>query len=306
MTAGFREWTGRMSNWGRWGDDDQLGTINLIDERTRASAFALVTVGRVFPLALALDDRGPQLSDSSRSNLIHIMKRTGEWPAEPGGFMYMDDIVMLHTHASTQIDALSHVAYDGLLYNGVPASSVTDAGAASLGVETLGGGIVGRGVLLDLARHLGVDMLEASHVITSSQIEDCLDAQGVALTAGDSLLIRTGWIRHFVNHDDREAYMSTEPGIGIEAAVWLKDRDVAFVASDNWAIEVVPSVSPGETMPVHCLLVRDAGMPLGEMFNLEELAIACAGRQNWEFLFACSVLPITGGVGAPVAPLAIL
>ena len=306
MSGPFRDLSQRMSNWGRWGDSDQLGTLNLITDALRIAAFATVREGQAFALALDLNSEGPQPADSSRQNIVHTMTRNGSSTPEAGGFLYFDDLVTLHTHASTQLDALSHVAYDGLLYNGHPVGGVTDAGAANLGIETLREGIIGRGVLLDLPRSRGEEVLQADHVITPGDIEDCLLAQRTTVGAGDCVLIRTGWITHFIHRRDRSTYLSKEPGIGLEAAAWFRDRDVAFLASDNWAVEVVPAEHQVETMPVHCLLVRDAGMPLGEMFDLEHLAVACGEGRRWEFLFVCSVLPITGAVGAPVAPLAII
>ena len=268
MVDGFRDWAARMSNWGRWGDGDQIGTVNLLTDSARASALASVRDGIAIPLALDLNAQGPQPPESSRINAVHVMRRTGESEPEPGGFHYMDDLVMLHTHASTQLDALSHVAYDGQLYNGHPVSTVSDAGAAVLGIETLRGGIVGRGVLVDLPRFLGLEILPAEHIITPTDLEACLAAQSVAVQPGDCLLFRTGWISLFTRDGDRAAYLEREPGIGVEAALWVKEHDIAFVASDNWAVEVVPGEFAGESMPVHCLLIRDAGMPLGEMFDL--------------------------------------
>ena len=305
MASGFRQWAARASNWGRWGSDDSLGTMNLLQQEQTVEAAKLVLSGKVIPLAIGLNAAGPQPANSKRQNLIHIMKRTGASEPELGGFHYMDDIVMIHTHASTQIDALSHVAYDGKLYNGYAVETVTDSGAARLGIENLARGIHGRGVLLDLPRYLNQKRLDSGHVISSEEIMNCLTSQGITLRPGDIFLIRTGWLQVFTIDDDREKYAGSEPGIGIEAAIWLKEKDISFLGSDNWAIEVFPPENPDETMPVHCLLIRDAGMPFGEILDLEELSRECAQHERWEFFFSCGVLPITGGVGAPIAPVAV-
>jgi hypothetical protein len=300
----FREVGARLSNWSRWGADDTLGTLNLISPEVRAAAIRLVSSGVVIPLGLDVGKDGPQSPGRARANPVHIMTRTGAAAAEPGGFTYTDDLLIIHTQGGTQLDGLAHVSYDGQLYNGHPSSSVDERGAEWLGVENFRGGIQGRGILLDVPRLLGVDRLPAGHLISVGELERCLTEAGIELRAGDTLLIRTGWLRLFLDDDDREGYLEQEPGIGIAATEWLAVHDVAFVASDNWGIERVPGERPDETMPVHCVLIRDLGMPLGEMFDLERLSEHCVSEQRWEFLFSCLPLPITGGVGSPVSPIA--
>ena len=206
--------------------------------------------------------------------------------------------------SATQLDALSHVAYDGYLYNGVPATAVGPAGAARLGVEGLRAGVTGRGVLLDLPRHLGVDRLAADHVVEPAELDACLRAQGLDVGEGDIVLLRTGWLGELREHGPR-AYLAREPGISLPVTQWLAERRVAFVASDTWGVEIFPPLATGESMPVHCVLVRDLGMPLGEMFVLDELADACASRGRWEFFFTAHPLQITGGTGSPLDPKAV-
>ncbi|MCU1639721.1 MAG: cyclase family protein [Microbacteriaceae bacterium] len=302
--TGFRDVGARLSNWGRWGSDDELGTLNFLTPERRAAAAKLIEHGTTIPLGLDLNDKGPQPSGGIRENCVHVMTRTGESPPAPGGFLYLDDLVTLHTHAATQVDALSHVAYDGYLYNGTSLTTVTEKGAGSLGIENLRGSIQGRGVLLDLPEFFGVSHLEAGRVITVQELDACLAAQGVSTRAGDVLLIRTGWMKVFLLDGDRQRYLGAAPGIGLDVAQWLHEKKIAFIASDNYAVEAVPGENEGEEMPVHCVLVRDMGMPLGEMFNLEGLSQEAKRRARWEFFFTCQVLPITGGVGSPVAPVA--
>ncbi|MBA8828859.1 cyclase family protein [Alpinimonas psychrophila] len=282
-----------------------MGTINLLQPEQITAASQLVSSGKVIPLAIELNAAGPQPAAGLRQNLIHIMKRTGASKPEKGGFHFMDDIVMIHTHASTQLDALAHVAYDGKLYNGYAVETVTDSGAAMLGIENMAKGIRGRGVLIDLPRFLNRRRLDSDHVISSQEIMECLAFEGIVLRSGDIVLLRTGWLQVFTIDGDREKFAESEPGIGIEAAIWLKENDISFLGGDNWAIEVFPPENPNESMPVHCLLIRDAGMPFGEILDLEELSRECAQHQRWEFFFSCDVLPITGGVGAPIAPVAV-
>ena len=171
-------------------------------------------------------------------------------------------------------------------------------------METLSGGIAGRGVLLDLPRFLGVGRLQSSHVVTPAELDSCAAAQGCEVGDGDIVLVRTGWIQE-LREQGPKAYMEREPGIGLPVTEWLTERHVAFVASDNWGVEAVPSAS-GASMPVHCVVVRDLGMCIGEMFDLEQLARRCAEQDRWCFLFVAQPLVISGGVGSPLNPMAIL
>ncbi len=299
--SGFRDVGRRLSNWGRWGDDDQLGTLNLIEPAHRVAAAGLVRTGVSFDLALPLDAHGPQQSEGSRQNPIHMMTRLPDAAPAPSGFHYFDDALFLYPQCATQVDALAHVAYDGALYNGTPLDAITSGGARRLGIREQVARIHGRGVLLDLARIVG-QRLEAAQGIGIADLEAAEAAQGVRVGRGDLLLLRTGWITVFTRDRDRVAFLGGEPGLDLEVADWLHDREVAFVGADNWGIEVAPSPS-GDEMPLHCVLVRDMGMPLGEMFDLEAVAGHAAEQQVWEFHLSCAVLPITGGVGSPVAPI---
>ncbi|MFC5679600.1 cyclase family protein [Aeromicrobium endophyticum] len=300
---GFRDWGARLSNWGRWGAGDGRGTLNWITPERVAAAARLIQVGEVVSLGLPLDADGPQPSDGVRPNPVHVMTRTPDVEPEPGGFQWMDDMLTMAPQSATQLDALSHVAYDGFLYNGVPVDSIGPGGASVHGVEALREGVHGRGLLVDLPRHLGVDRLSADHAVTVEELDDCLARQGLEPSQGDTLLVRTGWLRT-LRDQGRSAYMSREPGLSLPVTAWLSEHRIAFVASDNWGLEIAPSQSP-ESMPVHCVLVRDMGMAIGEMFDLEGLADACSRHQRWEFFFSAHPLQITGGTGSPLEPKAI-
>ncbi|WP_417509689.1 cyclase family protein [Microbacterium sp.] len=303
MTTDHRVLGRELSNWGRWGDDDQLGTLNLLTpERVRAGADSIRT-GHVLELSLPLGGDGPQPAGSRRTNPVHIMTRLPDAPVEEGGFHYFDDAMFLHLQGATQVDALAHVSYDGALYNGVSAASaVTAAGASRLGMENYVGRINGRAVLLDIPALTGRARLDSGEPVTT---EDLLMAEaraGVRVEPGDIVLVRTGWMQLLLEGDAQE-YFATEPGLDLSTARWLRERDVAFVASDNWGVEVAPSQS-GAAMPLHCVLVRDIGMPLGEMFVMEELAAAAATLGRSVFHLSCAGLRVTGGVGSPVSPVA--
>jgi len=308
MTAdpgSFREVGRRLSNWGRWGDDDQLGTLNLIDAAAIVRAASLVRTGRVFDLSIPLDDTGPQRGAHGRHNPIHAMTIADD-TTFPAGMFLADDMAVLSLQGATQWDSLAHVGYDKLLYNGVPITDVTVRGGATRnGIDRLGARVLGRGVLLDVPRALGRDAFEDDHEITPADLEAAEAAHGVSVGAGDVLLVRTGWIRH-LHRGDVTTYMTNyAPGIGLAACAWLHDRGVAAVATDTQAVEVKPPRDDRSSHPVHLVLIRDVGMTLGEMFDLEELADDCAADGVHEFLFTAQPLKITGAVGSPITPVAV-
>lgn len=292
---------GRRRNWGRWGAQDERGLANLLTPERTAAAASLVREGRVFNLALPLQDRSlPVLP--GRPAPQHYMRRTGtDYAAgvkRRGGFESMDDVIMMATHGATHVDALAHVGDEGLLFNDVPIATVRGNGAKRLGIDKCPP-LVGRGVLLDLCRHLGVDRLDKAQVIDDELLEACMTAQGTPVEAGTIVLVRTGWLSIFAEQGS-EAFFASEPGIGMEGARWLANRDVVAIGLDNFAVEVIPTET-GMPAPVHRYLIRDCGMYLMELFRLDELAEA----QVNEFLFVAAPLGIVGGLGSPLTPLAI-
>lgn len=300
----MRRLAAQVSNWGRWGDDDELGTTNLITPDLVAAAAALVRTGDVFDLGIPLDSKGPQ-PGGFRINPIRLMSENGQEQMFPGGFKYADDYIFMPLQAGSQYDSLAHVYYDDQLYNGFPASGLTVKGADKCGIHTQATGIAGRGVLLDVARHRGVDWLEAGSVISPTELDEVSAAQGVDVGPGDILLIRTGWRAKFVAERDATAFMSGEPGLGLACAAWLRDRDVAVIGADNYAVEVLPGENPKAALELHMVLIRDMGMTLAEMLDLEDLSAACATDGVYEFFYTGSPLKFTRGVGSPINPLAI-
>jgi len=214
-------------------------------------------------------------------------------------------VIIMPLQCATQWDSLAHVHYGGQLYNGFPAATITPAGAARNAIDKIGNGIVSRGVLLDLARAAGVDRLPPGRVITPDDLEAAERTQGVHAGTGDVLLLRTGHLSVFKSDGDRVGYMRQMPGLGIGCVEWLHDREVAAVATDTSAIEVIPFEDPATPLPVHLLCIRDMGLTLGEMFDLDALATDCADDRVWEFFFSAPPLKVTGGVGSPLNPLAV-
>lgn len=300
----FRDIGRQVSNWGRWGRDDERGTVNLITAECVVAASQLVRQGKIFDLGIPFDANGPQ-PGGGRINPVRLMSETGAGQEFPGAFHYADDYVFMPLQSASQWDGLAHVFYDDQLYNGFPTSDVGPHGAKHCSIDKLAKGIVGRGVLLDIARLRGVDWLEAGDVITPADLEAAAARQGVEIRSGDILLFRTGWRRKFTSDGDATSFMAGEPGLGLACCAWLHEKEVAVVASDNWAIEVLPGEVDTELLPVHMVLIRDMGMTLGEILDFEELAVDCESDGVWEFLLTAPPIKFTAAVGSPINPLAI-
>jgi kynurenine formamidase len=309
----FREIGKSNSNWNRWGAEDRIGTLNLITPDCVVSAMALVKRGAIFDLGLPLGRDGVQIGVGGRVNPVHLMSAspldTENFNAGligPKGMINVDDFIMMPLQCTTQWDGLGHVGYDDSFYNNVPVSSVTtNGGSTQLSIHQIAAkGVVGRGVLLDVAALLGVDKIDAGVSITPSHLEAAEARQGVLVGAGDILLLRTGWIRNFTIDGSARDYWNGEPGVDLSCIEWLRRRGVAALASDNWGIEVAPPNSIRFNMPVHCVLIRDLGMTLGEIFDLDALAADCEKDGRWDFLFVAPPLKVLNGVGSPITPLA--
>jgi len=305
----FEELATEVRNWGRWGADDERGCLNFITPEKRRAAAALVRRGATFPLAVPLDEHGPQEPGTARTNPLHVATRTGNDPASVNGVggtaHYTDDVlVQLFLQAGTQWDSLAHVFYDGLLYNAFPASTVTGKGAAHAGFDKYYDRTVSRGVLLDVARFRGVETLPADHVIEPAELDATAASQGVRVEPGDIVVVRTGLMATYDATGTWAAFRAAGPGLHYEVAGWCHRRDVAALAADNTAVEVLAGL--GELrIPLHMLALRDMGMPLGEYWYLEELAADCAGDGVYEFMLVAQGLRVTGALGSPVTPLAL-
>jgi kynurenine formamidase len=286
--------------WQRWGEDDERGALNHIGSMQVQEAAALVRSGRVLSLAQTLSSRTPV--PQHRAGMQHFMGRDGgDYAAgarRPGGFQFAEDTVVLPLHIGTHIDALCHAWYDDALYNGFPGSGTrSTSGAARCGIDKMGP-VVGRGVLLDVATAHG-DPLCDGVAIGPRDLEQAAKRVGVAVGRGDIVLIRTAWAEHQGRADS--VSFGGEPGLDVDAALWLAEREIAALGADNFAVEVIP-FAQGTVFPVHQRLIRDFGVPLLEGLLLHELATT--GRH--EFLFAASPLPVVGGTGSPINPIAIL
>jgi kynurenine formamidase len=303
MSEDFRTVGAELSNWGRWGSDDELGTLNLVTPECVAHGASLARTGRVFDLGYTLSSNGPQIGLGGRINPVHLMSMTGQ-TSFPDGGGFADDFIFMPLQCATQWDGLAHVFYDERCYNDVPASSITARGAERLAIDRLARGVIGRGVLLDIARLRGVECLPSDYGIGPADLDEAVERQQVEVRSGDILLLRTGWTTKF-GVGSPEEFMGPEPGVTLDACRWLHAHDVAALACDNWAVELYPSGDRDARMPVHYVLIRDLGMTLGEMFDLEALAADCASDGIYECLLCAPVLKVANGVGTPLNPLAV-
>jgi kynurenine formamidase len=300
----------RYSTWGRWGDDDEAGTLNEAGPDHVAAAASLVRTGEVFSLALSFDSNGPQRGEFGRVNPIHTMLQDGgdilAGAQRNLNMEYTDDAVYMPLQCATQWDALSHAFYRQQMYNGHGPDRVTSAGAEKNSIAAVASRFVGRGVLADMPRYAGRPWLDPGEPITSDVLADCLRQQQVELRPGDFLMIRTGHLAAARARGSWGDYVGgSSPGLSVHAAPLLCEARVAAVAIDTWTTEVWPAEVPEIRTSVHVVLLVHAGIHLGEMFDLELLAEACAADGRYEFMFVAPALPITGAVGSPVNPLAL-
>lgn len=295
----------RLSNWGRWGDDDEIGTLNFVTPEKRIEAARLVRTGKVINLGMPFDKNGPFPAGGFRVNPVHVMTLLPSDTANSAdGMISADDMVVTGLQSATQWDGLAHVGYGGMFYNGVPARAVNSfTGASRNGFPEVIDRLVSRGVLLDIAGLKGLDRLPDSYEVTAADLTAAEERQGVTVGSGDILLLRTGWYKWFLE-GDREHFLGDSAGPGLDSCQWLYDREVAALAVDNWSGEVWPSSVRGASIPFHQVVIRDMGLTLGEMFDLEGLAADCEEDGVWEFLLVAPGLGVTGAVGSPVTPLA--
>ena len=312
MSDIIHETATRCRNWGKWGEGDERGTINYITPELIIRAARLIRRGAVFSLAIPFDSKGPQSGSSGfRFNPIHRMTLTGSdftsgAMSLPGSVGFSDDMVIMPTQCATQWDALSHCFVGGKMYNGFDANEITSQGARRNSIDKMARGIVGRGVLIDVPRFKGVPWLEPGYAITASDLSHAAERQNVTIGSGDLLLVRTGHIALCRNRKSWGDYAGGDAaGLSFHSAEWIHAREIAAVATDTWSMEVRPHEIAGALHPLHQIFLPQMGLPIGEIFDLEELADDCAADGVYEFFLAAPPLPITGAVGSPVNPLAI-
>lgn len=301
----LKQLAAKVSNAGRWGADDQRGTLNLIDQAAVLRGVAAVRTGRVFSLAIPFDEDGPQTGAiPGRENPErHMLMVNQSFTGDPSDFCTSDDAVSMGVQAATHWDALAHAGYEGELYNHVPFDAVSEAGASKLGIDAFGP-IVSRGVVADVPRALGVERLDGNHPISGDDLDAAVALGDVTVEPGDVLLVRTGQM-HWLGQGDKDRFRDPSPGLSTLSVEWLRDHDVAAVATDTLVFECWPCEDPAVLLPVHMLHLRDMGLAQGQLWALDELAADCAADGHYEVLLCATPLPLTRAVGGPVAPTAV-
>jgi kynurenine formamidase len=306
----------QVRNWDRFGPDDQIGTINFLTDEVVAAATRSVRSGRRFSLAYPLQLNGLQMGViPGRVNPLRTMVAiNANASGDPEQFATSDDVVFMGLQAATHWDGLGHASYGGKIYGGRDAATITEWGASVCGIEQIRS-LTGRGVLLDIARLKGVDRLEPGYAIQGDDLSAAAEAQGVEIRSGDIILVRTGAfaaakagdLMGYLGEIDAQTMLPKSAGIGLTCALWFHRHEIAAVATDTLAFEVLPwdPAAPGAMLPMHCIHLVDMGLTQGQNWDLEELAVDCAGDGQYDFFLEASPQPFVGGVGSPVNPVAI-
>ena len=288
----FDELFQEHNNWGRWGADDELGTANLITAEKTREAAGLVRRG--ITVSLAHNPMPDEAADNPDAAFNHTMGSSLR--SDTYEFTY-------HGYGVSHIDSLCHFIWNDRLYNDTPPSASSPEGCGKLGIENLKSGIVTRGILLDLPRLKGVPYLEPQTPIYVEDIEAWEEQAGVTVSSGDVIFVRTGrWARRAA----LGPWSVSGNSAGLHASVlpWIKERGVAFVGSDA-ATDVMPSLVEGVTQPVHTMLIAGFGSNIFDNMDLEALAETAAQENRWEFMLTASPIPVDGGTGSPLNPIAI-
>jgi kynurenine formamidase len=296
--ADVLSWFDALSNWGRWGTDDVLGTLNLITPQVRGRAAASVTEGITVSCAWEVPT-GP----------LGLDRELTAVPQAPGMRMgYSTEQVTamtVHGYATTHLDALCHIFWDGQMYNGRPAELVSAAGASALPITVAKHGIITRGVLLDVAAARNVPWLESGDGVRPEDLEAAEARQDVRVAAGDAVLLRTGFGRYRKETgrtSTAEAGVS-QPGWHASSLPWLRERDVSVIGCDS-ANDVTPSGYRAMPLPVHIIGLVSMGLWLVDNCDLEELASTAARLSRWDFHLAICPLALSGMTSSPVNPIA--
>ena len=295
----------KLKNWGRWGKDDDKGTLNYITPEKVKAASALVKSGRSVSMAIPINKyAGPDNPNPA----LHYMVNTHDIDIGSGELRLAMDFLGIQFHGDcyTHIDALCHIAYKGLLYNGKSAKSVTVKGASEYDITTYSSGIVGRGVLIDVPRYRSVSWLEPGVPVTREEIEAIEQEEGVRLEQGDMMVFRTGHHRRRLELGAWDPGYSGQGRSGLDpySLVLLHERKVAVFLPDGDG-EVIPSNVEGIQYPIHPLQITAMGMVCADSLQLEDLSKACEEEGRFEFMVVLAPSPLPGGTGSLINPIAI-
>ena len=296
-----------LKNWGRWGSDDERGTLNYITPEKVKAAVALVRSGRSVSMEIPLNTlAGPD----NPVPVLHYMSTTHDVDVGSGELLrFATDFlgIQFHGDCHTHIDALCHIAYRGQLYNGHPADMVTSRGSLGLDITTLGDGIVSKGVLIDVPRYRGVKWIEPGEAITREEIEAIEESEGVRLSEGDIMVFQTGHHRRRLELGAWDPGYTGEGRAGLDpySLTLLHERKVAVFLPDGDG-ETVPGPMEEIEYPIHPLQVTAMGMTVADSLQFEDLAKACEEEKRWEFMVVIAPLQLPKATGSPFNPIAIL
>lgn len=301
-------------NWGKWGENDEVGALNYLGPAEILSGVGQIKQGKTFTLQIPMghpkgDPVWPGRSAAQRMNVMDkSYYSSGKAEQLAGGLEYADDMMLLYLQGSTQYDALGHTWYDDQIYNGYHAST-TIGGVGKASVYPIAErGVVGRGILIDIARYRGKEVLDKGETFNHIDLINAAKAQGVEIQKRDILLIRTGWIGSYYSTPTAEFYQDfIEPGLTFspELVRWFHEMEIPNLITDTIANEVTIDPNSGVVLPLHNALMRNLGVTFGEIFQLDELAKDCAADQQWTFLYTAAPLKVMNGSGAPVNPIVI-
>jgi kynurenine formamidase len=305
---------GMPTNWGKWGPSDEVGSLNYLDEAQVLRGVAAIRQGKTFTLQIPIgnpkgDPLWPGRAPSQRFNTIdkgHFL--SGKAGDIPGDLEYADDVIFMNLQGSTQYDALGHAWHDDTLYNGYDAKTTIGGLSKDSVLPIAERGVVGRGVLIDIARHRRVDYLKRGETFTHSDILAAAARQGVVIEKRDILLLRTGWVGSFYNRTPTEFYENyAEPGLTFspELVHWFRDMEIPNLVTDTIGNEVAIDPKSGAAFVLHNALMRNLGVAFTEIAQLDPLADDSAGDGQWTFLYTAAPLKIVHGCGAPVNPIVI-
>ena len=301
-------------NWGKWGPDDEVGSLNYLTPDVVVKAAGSIKSGKVFTLQVKManpegDPVWPGRQGATRINVMDAGHyHAGKGPQFAGGAEYADDYMTLFLQGSTQYDALGHVWYDNQIWNGYD-SKTTIGGLSKASILPIAEkGVVGRGILLDMARFRGKEVLDVAETFTHEDLQACAKAQGCEIQKRDILIVRTGWIAKFYKVSREEFYGNfVEPGLTHSDALvnWFADMEIPNLVTDTIANEVTVDPVSGVVLPLHNALMRNLGVTLTEIAWLDDLAADCAKDGQYTFLYAAAPLKVVNGTGAPVNPIVI-
>lgn len=302
-------------NWGKWGPEDEIGSLNYLDEQEALKGKAAIRSGKSFTLGIPIADPAgdpvwPGRRPTQRFNVIDRSHfASGKAPAIPGGAEYADDVVVMYLQGTTQFDALGHAWHSDQIYNGYSADSTIGATERASIMPIAEHGIVGRGVLIDMAAYRGKAVLAPGETFGLNDLLNAAEQQGIEIQKRDILLIRTGWIGSYYTGDVEKFHATPfiEPGLTYspELVQWFADMEIPVLGTDTIANEVTIDPNNGTSLPLHQALMRNLGILFSEILSLDALAHDCHGDGQWSFLYSASPLKIHSGTGAPVNPVVI-